>query len=440
MDLVEQIETHLAVIDEHTDLKALITVTREEALAQAKALAAARQRGQWPGLLDGMPVVIKDNIETAGVRTTSGSRFFANYLPKQDAPVVARLRHAGAICLGKASLHEFAFGIRSHNPLSGQCLNPWNKAHIPGGSSGGSAAAVAAGMCVGALGTDTGGSVRLPAAMCGVSGLRPTFGRVPNTGTTPVSPTQDTVGPMARSVADVARLFAVLAGYDAADPFSEDRVLENFIPTLASGISGVKIGIAHHPYFEGADSEIAAAVMEAARTVERLGARLTDVTLDGAADAHQFASTIIYSDACAFHRQRLNQQPETFAPQVYERMRLGLQFTGADYADALRERAIWRRRLAALFDTVDILLSPTVHTQVPRIDDRKSLHAATRDATRNTYAGAFGQLPGLSIPCGFTASGLPIGLQLEAKWWQEPLLLRAGYAYQSATDWHTRTP
>ena len=205
---VEQALAHIARHEERVN--AFITTTEEEARREAQAVD---DRG-WQGLLHGLPIAVKDNIETAGVRTTSGARFFSDHVPNRDAPVVARLRRAGAVMVGKATLHEFAFGIRSNNSVAGQCHNPWNEERVPGGSSGGSAAAVAADMCVGALGTDTGGSVRLPAAMCGVSGLRPTHGRISNSGSVPVCPSQDTIGPMARRVSDVARLFAVLAGHD----------------------------------------------------------------------------------------------------------------------------------------------------------------------------------------------------------------------------------
>lgn len=421
-------------------VNALITQCRDEALAQARKADAATAAGRWQGLLHGMPMLIKDNIDTAGILTTSGSQFFAQRVPNQDAPVVQRLAAHGAILLGKTTMHELAFGIRSHNSVSGQCHNPWGLEHVPGGSSGGSGAALAAGMCEGALGTDTGGSVRLPAAMCGVSGLRPTVGRVPNAGSTPVCASQDTVGPMARSVADVARIFAVIAGFEPSDPSSVDVPLENFLANLTDGVDGLRIGLPRQHYFDDAEVSIAQAVMDAAKTLEAAGAKLIDVDVPGADEVHHWATVVIYSDACEFHSKRLETAPERFDSQVLARMRMGLEFSSVDYARAMRQREGWRHRLAHLFGEVDILLSPTVHVPVPPIDDQKSLHAATRDATRNTYAGAFGQIPGLSVPCGFTPQGLPIGLQLEGPWWSEPLLLRAGHAYQTKTDWHLRQP
>ena len=417
-------------------LNAVITVTGEDALAAAEAL----DNDAWAGLLHGMPMVVKDNIDTAGICSTSGARFLANNIPNRDATVVQRLRRAGAVVLGKANLHELCFGIRSNNSVAGQCHNPWSPVHIPGGSSGGSGAAVAAGFCVGALGSDTGGSVRLPASMNGISGLRPTVGRVPNTGSTPVSLSQDTIGPMARRVSDVARIFAVIAGYDASDPMSDGRPLENFLPSLNDGVAGVRIGLPREGYFEGAEPTVEAAVREAAAVLEEQGAVLVDVDVPEMAAMHEWASVVIFSDACSIHGERLRNEPDSIDSDTAVRMRTGFDYTGADYASAMRVRAVWRRTLLDVFQRVDILLSPTVHTEVPLIDDNKDLLSATRDATRNTYAGAFGQIPGLSVPCGFSAGGLPVGLQLEAAWWQEPLLLRVGHCFQQATDWHLRQP
>jgi aspartyl-tRNA(Asn)/glutamyl-tRNA(Gln) amidotransferase subunit A len=421
-------------------LKALITVDDEGARRAAAMADLAAARGQSLGLLHGIPIAVKDNIDTAGLRTTYGSAFFKDHVPSHDATVVKLLRRAGAVIVGKATLHEFAFGVRSHNPVIGQCRNPWDPTRIPGGSSGGSGVAVATGMSDMALGTDTGGSVRIPAALNGITGLRPTSGRVSNQGCMPVSPTHDTIGPMARTVDEVARLFAVIAGYDPADPLSEDRPLTNFLPRLQDGITGLRIGRPRNHYFEGMSPPVASAMEEAIRTLGRLGAQIVDIDVPGAAEAHAWATTMIYSDACAFHAERLAEGGDRWASQTLERMRMGLKYTGADYARAMRQREDWCRVLEGVFGQVDVLLSPASPTVAPLIDDDRTLFEATRAVTLNTYAGAFGRLPGLSLPCGFSAEGLPIGLQLEAAPWNEPTLLRAGWAYQSATDWHLRRP
>jgi aspartyl-tRNA(Asn)/glutamyl-tRNA(Gln) amidotransferase subunit A len=437
----DALEACLAAITAHEDkIHAMITVTADEARRQADFADKAASEGRWLGLLHGVPVAIKDNIATAGVRTTSGSVFFTDHVPNENAPVVDRLARAGAVMVGKATMHEFAFGIRSDNTVSPPCRNPWDRERVPGGSSGGSGAAVAVGMCVGALGSDTGGSVRLPASINGISGLRPTHARVPNHGSTPVSASFDTIGPMARSVADVARIFAVIAGHDARDPHSINRPLENFLPSLNDGIEGVRIGMPRNFYLENLHPDIEAAMQAAARELEDLGAHLVEVDVPGAADMQHWATIMIFSDACAFHEERLKTHPEKFSKPVYERMINGLNFSAVDYAKALRAREAWKSDLARLFSGIDVLLSPTLPTLVPPIAEDKSLLEATRDATRNTYAGAFGQLPGLSVPCGFSSDGLPIGLQLEAAWWNDPLLLRVGHAYQGRTNWHLRRP
>jgi aspartyl-tRNA(Asn)/glutamyl-tRNA(Gln) amidotransferase subunit A len=434
-------ERALAAIEAYDPaVNAMITVTAEAALAAAEAADRAAREGRWLGLLHGMTVAVKDNLQTAGVRTTSGSRHFRDMVPNRDAFVVERLRRAGAVITGKATLHELAFGVRSDNPVSGQCRNPWDLSRVPGGSSGGSAVAVATGMCQAALGSDTGGSVRLPAAMCGVAGLRPTHGRISNQGSTPVSPSFDTIGPMARDVGDIARVLAAIACRDAGDPYARGPDLGNFLPTLADGIAGLRIGLPRNHYFEAVDDEIGQAVMTALRQLEGLGAEIVEVDVADAEAAQRWATVIIFSDACAYHAERLDRQPELFSKPVYERMIVGRSFTATDYAESLRAREAWWRTLGALFDSVDVLASPTITAPPPPIDEDKSLLEATRDATRNTYAGGLGGIPGLSLPCGFTNAGLPVALQLEAAWWQEPTLLRAGVAYQSQTDWHRMRP
>ena len=435
----EAVEGCLARIEAlNPALNAMITTTAEAAREAADACDRAAAEGRWLGLLHGLPIALKDNIETAGVCTTSGAAYLADHIPNRDAPVVARLKAQGAILTGKANLQELAWGVVSTNPVAGQCRNPWNPACIPGGSSGGSGAAVAAGMAEAALGTDTGGSVRIPAAMTGIAGLRPTHGRLSIRGITPVSVAHDTVGPMARRVADVARLFAALAAYDSLDPVSRDLPLGNFLPTLGDGIAGVRVGLPRNFFFEDVDAEVEAAVREGARTLESLGARLVEVTLAGAETAQRWTTVMAYADACTYHRERLDAGPGAISRPVYERMMLGRDFGAVDYAEAMRGREAWRRTLAEAFETVDVLLAPTTPRPAPPIADDRSLHRATQEATRFTYGGALASIPGLSVPCGFSADGLPTGMMLEGAWGAEPLLLRVGHAYQTATDWHLR--
>lgn len=419
---------------------AWITLTVDAARAEARAADRARAAGRWTGLLQGMPIAIKDNLDTAGVRTTSGSLFLADRRPNEDATIVARLRRAGAVVVGKATMHEVAFGVRSYNPVSGQARNPFDLTRVPGGSSGGSGIVVATGMAECAIGTDTGGSVRLPAAICGITGLRPTHGRVSNHGCLPVSLSHDTVGPMARTAAECALLFTVLAGYDPLDPTSsEDRPLESFLPALGQSIAGVRIGVPRCYYLDGCSAEVVEAFRRSLADLERLGCRLVDVDVPGAAAMQDEATVIIYSDACQLHAERMA-DASRWGAMTLERMRAGLAFTGRDYARAVRARETWKRTLAGLFAEIDILASPTLLDEPPLIEDGQSLGAATLSVTKNTYCGAFGALPGLSLPNGVSRGGLPLALQLEAAWWREPLLLGVGHAYQQATDWHERRP
>jgi aspartyl-tRNA(Asn)/glutamyl-tRNA(Gln) amidotransferase subunit A len=421
-------------------VNAMMIVDTDGARRAAQAADDAAAQGRSLGLLHGIPIAVKDNLDTAGLRTTYGSGFFKNHVPTKDATVVRRLRQAGAVIVGKASLHEFAFGVRSNNPVSGQCRNPWDITRIPGGSSGGSGVVVATGMSQMALGTDTGGSVRIPAALNGVTGLRTTIGRVPNTGCMPVSETHDTVGPMARTAHEAALLFAVLAGFDPEDPISESVRLEQFLPNLRQGIKGVKIGVPTNHYFEGLDLCVAKAMEQALDTLKKLGAEIVDVALPGAETAHASATHMIYLDACVTHAERLAIGGDNWSPQTLERMRMGLSYTGTDYARAMRHREAWVRQMQTVFKKIDVLLSPTTKTVAPPVIEDRNLFEATRAVTANTYAGAFAKIPGLSVPCGLSAQGLPIGLMLEAAAWNEPLLLQVGCAFQDVTDWHTLRP
>lgn len=420
--------------------RAYVTLDPEGAMRSAEAADRARKDGQWLGLLHGMLIAVKDSIDTAGIRTACGSRLFADRVPNEDAPVVQRLRNAGAIIVGKASLMELCFGVRSTDMIGGQVRNPWNPAHVPGGSSGGSAVAVALGLCEGALGTDTGGSVRMPATFCGITGLRPTHGRVSNRGALPVSASFDTIGPMARSVDDVARMLVTMAGHDPLDPTSADMPLAADILSLSASVGGLRIGVPRHFYFDDIDPEIAQAVRNLAQTLGEAGAKIVAVDLLGAEVAHRYATTIILPDACEVHARALDERADDFSVQVRQRMIKGRDRSGVDYAAAERFRAEWRRTLRALFGEIDILLYPGSPFAAPPIEDGAHLEDSTRHATRFTYGGALAGLPGLSVPCGFTSTGLPIGALMEAAWGNESVLLRAGRAWQRATDWHLRRP
>jgi aspartyl-tRNA(Asn)/glutamyl-tRNA(Gln) amidotransferase subunit A len=417
---------------------AFITVDAEGALEQARAADESFAAGSPLGPLHGAPFALKDNIDTAGLRTTAGSGFFADRVPKEDAEVTRRLRAAGGVVLGKVTLHEFAYGATNQNPHFGPCRNPWDLSRVPGGSSGGSGAAVAAGFCAVALGTDTGGSVRVPAALNGVSALRPTHGRVSNRGVFPITWSFDTVGPIAHSISDLAPVLDVLSGYDADDPHSIDAPTSSCTNALEQGVEGLRIGVPRNFFFEDVDADIVALVRAAADVLADLGAELEEIELPGAETAVEIATMIIRSEAFAIHRERLAEQPELFGEDVRRRLLLGEAISAADYAARRQQGRLWRRTVDRAFDRVDVILSPSTGTTAPPADSE--MIETTQRLVRLTYAWSLAGLPAASIPCGFSATGMPVGLQLAAARFREPVLCRAGAAYQTATDWHLHAP
>jgi len=437
---VELTEAILARIDAQQPIvNAFITTTPELALEDARRVDQRRASGERLPLA-GMPVAVKDNIDVAGVRTTVASKFFEDAVAARDAETVRRIREAGAIIVGKAALHEFVYGATTINPFYGVCHNPWDLDRIPGGSSGGSGAALAADLCVGALGSDTGGSVRIPAAVNGVSGLRPTFGSVSNRGTFPISWTFDAVGPMARSVRDVAHLYAVMAGFDVHDPRAADHPVADPLAHLEDGVEGVRIGVPSEFFFEDLEAGIEERVRAAAEELARLGAAVFEVSVPASSAANEICTLMIRADAAALHRERYEQQPELFGEDVRRRLALGHEITGMQYAEMVQRMYEWRRDMRELFaGQVDVVLTPTTMSTAPLIEGAEMI-ATTARLTRFTYPWSLAHMPALSVPCGFAANGMPVGVQLGADRWQDALLLRAGLAYQSATDWHRRRP
>ncbi|GAB5468070.1 MAG: Asp-tRNA(Asn)/Glu-tRNA(Gln) amidotransferase GatCAB subunit A [Rhodospirillales bacterium] len=435
-----RLEAALARIDAlNPTYRALVSVAAERARAEADHGDARRRAGIWGGPLDGVIVVAKDNIDEAGLRTAAGSRLFADYVPDEDAFVLRRVRKAGGIVIGKASMMELALGLRSLDAIAGQCRNPWAEDRVPGGSSGGSACAVALDFCQAALGTDTGGSVRMPAAFCGVTGLRPTHGRVSNDGVRPVSVSLDTVGPLARDVGDVARLYAVIAGYDPRDPHSRRRGVEDWTRDRSADVAGLKIGLPRHFYRDDLDPEIAGAVAAVARHFEAAGATLVEIEVPEAERAPEFVSRIILSDVCALYAKELAERRADVSDQVYERMIAGQALTAVDYAEALRFREAWARAADLRYrEQVDATLIATTPTVAPPIEDNAHLVDATRRATWFTYGGSLAGVPGISFPCGFNRDGLPIGALLETRRWREDLLFRLVANWQAGSDWHRR--
>lgn len=389
--------------------------------------------------LSGIPIAVKDLFETAGVRTTAGSLFFKDYVPDHDAAAVARLRSSGAQIVGKTNTHEFALGVTTVNPHFGACRNPWDADRISGGSSGGSAVAVATGMAIAALGTDTGGSIRIPASLCGVVGLKPTYGRVSLKGVFPLSWNLDHVGPLARCVADAAILLQVLAGYDEDDPHCSHRPVDDYSLHLEDGVGGWRVAHASGHYFEDCDPEILDAVDRTADVFTRIGAVVEKVDLSLLREAALANGLMTQSDAATYHRQRLAEHPEMFGSDVRRRLEAGRDTPTADYVLARETQSRLQRALTTLFKDFDIVLLPTTATTAPLIEDDDAVEHARR-LTRFTAPFNLTGLPAISIPCGFSRGGLPIGLQLVGAPWGEARLLQAARAYERELNWDSRAP
>ena len=437
---VELAQQHIARIEAvDPGLNCFITATPESALSEARAAEEALGRGEQRGPLHGIPLALKDLVDTRAVRTTAGSCFFAERAPDADAAVVERLRQAGAVLLGKLNMHEWALGVTNDNPHFGACRNPWARDRITGGSSGGSAAALAAGLCMGSLGSDTGGSIRIPAALCGVVGLKPTFGRVSVRGVVPLSWNLDHVGPMSRRVSDVAVLLQAIAGFDPRDPYSVDIAGDDYVADLARGIEGWRVSLASEVCVEGVDEEVGRAVREAAKLFAELGASVREVDVPRLVEAGRANGLMTTADAAVFHRDRLAAQPDRFGADVLSRLRRGASYTSGEYVGARRLQSVLKRELASWFQETELLLLPTTPIGAPVRDGLDAVEAA-RVLTRFTAPFNLTGLPAISLPCGFTGDGLPIGLQIVGPAWSEARLLRAAHAYESATPWHRAAP
>ena len=413
-------------------IRALITVTPELALADARRADGARAAGD-PLPLDGMPIVIKDNVDVAGIRTSVGSRLFAERVADADAEIVRRLHVAGAVVLGKANMHELAFGATSRNEAFGHVVNPQAPDRIPGGSSGGSGAAVAADMCVAAIGTDTGGSIRLPASACGVSGLRPTFGAVPNRGIQPVSASFDTAGPLARSVTDLRQVLAAIFGFDPHDPTSRRGTTRLDGP---DAVAGLRLGIPQE-LFDRSDPSVARCVLDVADALVELGAERVAIVIPDWEAAAEACGIVIRADAFALYRDALTTTPELLEPGTRERLALAAETL--DVQPARAQQQIWRARIAAVFKEVDLLLLPTIAVELPFAEGSSTVET-TAAVVPYTFLLAFAHVPALSIPCGATPGGAPVGAQLAAAPWHDGAVLHAGAAVQAVTDWHRPRP
>ncbi len=418
---------------------AMQTLMVEAARERAKQADEELARGEGRGPLHGIPIAVKDLFYTKGVRTTCGSNLFADHVPGHDATVVEWLQAGGAVLIGKTGMHELAYGITSSNPHFGAIRNPWDRDRIPGGSSGGSGAAVAGGMVAMAMGSDTGGSIRIPASYCGVVGLKPTYGRVSRYGAMPLGFSLDHMGPLTRSVRDAGAVLNIIAGYDPRDSTSSRRPVENYVPELEPSIRGLRIGLPENFYFERLDPDVDASVRAAFRAAESLGAEIVPLPVPDIAAINTVARVILLAEAAALMEPYMEQR-DRFGPDVLALLDQGRMLPATDYINAQRLRRNMQQEFAAIWSRIDCLFTPTTPITAPRIGEttvcvggagghEEDVRLATTRLVR--AINALG-LPAVSVPCGADRRGLPIGLQIVAPPFAEALILRVAQALYPA--------
>ena len=445
---VEVVRTYLERISGlDPTVRAFITVSADAALEAARAAESVLMAGHPVGPLHGVPWAPKDLYSTKGLRTTGGSKILGEWVPSEDSTVVARLTRAGAIVLGKLNMHEFAYGPEGINAHYGDTRNPWSAdAHrIAGGSSSGSGAAVAAALAPGSLGSDTGGSIRIPASLCGITGLKPTYGRVSRAGVLPLAWSMDHVGPMTRSARDCALMLSAIAGYDPADPTTSVLPVPDYGAALTGDVKGLRVGLLRAHFTDPAAPEVRAAVEGVAKQLEQGGALVDDVNLTQVIHVATASAAIVASEALAYHAPWMRSRAQDYQPDVRERLRLGAFVNGAHYVRAQQIRALVAREIDEALARRDVLLAPATPLVAPVLGERETtrgdgpsdLRAALLRCTRPFN---FSGHPACAAPCGFTAAGLPIGAQIVGRPFDEATVLRVVDAYQRVTDWHTRRP
>lgn len=421
----------------------------DPATARRDALQAEKEilRGRYKGPLHGIPISLKDNILTAGIPTTAGSRILGNHIPSEDAFIVRRLRKAGAIMIGKVNLSEFAYGTETNNPRFGQTRNPWDTRRIPGGSSGGGAAATAAFLCPASIGTDTGGSIRIPSALCGIVGLKPTFGRVSCQGVIALAPSLDHVGPLTRSVMDAAIVLSAIAGHDPQDELSVRNPVPDYRSQAGEELTGLRVGVPREFFFDILDAEIEAAVRAAGVTLQRLNVHLEEISLPHLPDSETASTHLTYAEATSFHESAgyFPAHASEYAPDVCGRLEEGAHVLATDYLRALAVRRLIRKDFHQALTQVDAVLVPTVTTTAPLIDQKnvtiRSHKLSARSAlVRLTRPSNLTGLPAITLPCGLTQEGLPIGLQLIGRPFEEATILQLAHGFEAATAWHRQHP
>jgi aspartyl-tRNA(Asn)/glutamyl-tRNA(Gln) amidotransferase subunit A len=424
-------------------IRAFITVDGEGALARARALEAERPRG----LLHGVPLAYKDLCAVRGLPTSCGTLTPDYFLSERECMAVTRLSRAGAVTLGKLNMSELAMGPFGDNAHHGDAQNPWRPGHITGGSSSGSGGAVAARLCAGALGSDTGGSIRLPAAACGIVGLKPTYGRVSRAGAMPLSWSYDHLGPMTLTVRDCALLLGIIAGHDPADATSSRRRVPDYLAALDGPVRGIRVGVPENYYFDGLHAEVDASVRAAVASLRELGAHVETLRVpDPEPMVAACNNVMVRAESAAIHSRILKERPGEVQPAVLARLAPGLQVSAYDYIQASRLRARFTREfIAEVFSRVDVLVAPTIPEPAPSLAEAKSgtvdeIVARMGRFSRLTRTISTLGLPALSVPCGFSTDDRPIGIQLIGRPFDEVSILRLAHAYEQAAGWHTRKP
>ena len=423
-------------------LECYITVLRDAAMSEARQAEAEILRGEYRGPMHGIPIALKDLYDTEGVLTTASSKVMADRVPSEDATTTARLRASGAVLLGKLAMHEFALG--GPDPSNGFPLarNPWNLDHIPGGSSSGSGAGIAAGLCMGTLGSCTGGSIRGPASYCGIAGIKATYGRVSRYGVVPLSWTLDHCGPMTWTVEDSAIMLQVIAGHDPKDPTTSRAPVPDYTTALTEDIRGLKVGVPRRFFFADdprINKDTLSAVDDALKSLEDMGAHVEEVSVPMLEHAGAAQPVIMLSEAFAYHQNNLRSNPELFGEMVRARFRTGGLFASSDYAQAQRVRNVLKREFAQALREVDVIASPTMSNPAPRFDEMDAMTTSRVPSFTGPYN--LTGMPAISVPCGFTPDGLPVGLQIAGKPFDEPTVFHVAYAYEQRSRlFETRPP
>ena len=443
---VEVTRVHLDRIERlNGQFLAYLTVLKDEALAAARNAEQEIVRGRYRGPLHGIPIALKDLFAVKGVRLTCGSKILADHVADNDATVVTRLNQAGAILLGKLNMHEFAWGGTSLNPHYGTPRNPWDLTRLPGGSSGGSTVATAAGLAMGTLGTDTGGSVRIPASLSGIVGIKPTYGRVSRFGVYPLSSSCDHVGPLGRTVADAAVLLQAIAGPDPKDPTASHVKVPDYTSALKEDVRGLRLGVPQEYFFEDVEPAVQDGVTTAVQHLSSLGAVVEEVSIPSIPHVIASSTAIIAAEAYEIHAQTLKSRSQDYGSDVRTRLLLGACIQASQYLKAQRFRTLLRQEMLDILGRVDALVTPTTLMAASKIDapiisiDNKEFFVAAHIA-RATRPFNMTGLPAISVPCGFTPDGLPIGLQIIGRPFEETTVLRVAHAYERSTPWHERHP